>query len=385
MNVAQSTFHSELKPLLTEQARPCLSLYLTTHRALPDRQQNPIRYKNLVKQLEESLRRRCSPSETDMLLDPFRALANDEMVWTHPWDGLAVIGAPDQFRVIKLHQPVPDLAIVADSFHLKPLLRTMQGTGRYQVLSLNRGRINLFEGNRDSLDEVQLAEGVPRTVEEALGSEYTDPYGSLVSFGGADRGSAVHHGQGSKKDEVDIDQERFFRAVDRAILEHHSKPSGLPLILAALAEYHTPFRRISHNSFLLERGIEVDASSLTADQLRERAWEAVEPEFRARIEKLAEVYQFARSKELGSDDLRKIAMAAAESRVDTLLVEADRRIPGQLNPETGSMALRKKDDPQADDLLDDLAELVLNRGGEVLVLPPGDMPAKTGVAAIYRF
>ena len=33
---------------------------------------------------------------------------------------------------------------------------------------------------------------------------------------------------------MDIDRDRFFRAIDRAILEHHSRPSGLPLMLATL-------------------------------------------------------------------------------------------------------------------------------------------------------
>jgi hypothetical protein len=34
---------------------PCLSLYQPTHRRHPDNQQDPIRFGNLVKQLEESL------------------------------------------------------------------------------------------------------------------------------------------------------------------------------------------------------------------------------------------------------------------------------------------------------------------------------------------
>ena len=36
-------------------------------------------------------------------------------------------------------------------------------------------------------------------------------------------------------------------------------------------------------------------------------------------------------------------------------------------------------------MLDDLAELVLNTGGEVVVVPTDRMPTDTGVAAVYRF
>jgi len=46
------------------------------------------------------------------------------------------------FRVYRLQRPVPELAIVADSFHTKPLLRILQSADRYQVLALTAtGRV----------------------------------------------------------------------------------------------------------------------------------------------------------------------------------------------------------------------------------------------------
>ncbi len=375
----------ELRNLFGEQQPPCLSLYLPTHRRYPENQQDPICYKNLVKALEGSLLERYSASEVVPILEPFHVLANDRDFWNHTWDGLAVLGAAGVFRVIQLHRPVPELAVAADTFHIKPLLRNLQSADRYQVLRLNRREIQLFEGNRDHLDEVELAAGVPRTVTEALGDELTEPHQTVTSHGGTARGSSMRHGHGSKKDELDIDQERFFRAVARPILEHHSRPSGLPLILAALTEYHALFHQVAHNPFLMAKGIEVDASSLTTEQLRQRAWAVVEPEFRARLKKLADAFEEARSKGLGSDDMTHVAQAAAESRVESLLVEAERRIPGRLQPETGAISLSRAEDPQVDDLLDDLAVLVLSRGGDVIVVPAADMPGTTGVAAIFRF
>jgi len=38
-----------------------------------------------------------------------------------------------------------------------------------------------------------------------------------------------------------------------------------------------------------------------------------------------------------------------------------------------------------DDVLDDLAEMVLKMDGQVLVLPRENMPTDSGVAAIYRY
>jgi hypothetical protein len=371
--------------LRAEHVPPCLSLYLQTHRRHPENRQDPIRYRNLLKALEESLLGQYSEGEADTLLSPFRTLARDADFWNHTWDGLAVFGATGLFQVIRLQRPVSELAVVANSFHIKPLLRILQSADRHQVLSLNRRQIKLFEGNRDRLDEVDLAAGVPRTITEALGAELTEPHQTVASYGGTALGSSMRHGHGSKPDELEIDEERFFRAVDRAILEHHSRPSGLPLILAALAQYHTPFRQISRNPFLLDGGIEVDPGSLTIEQLRQRAWNIIEPEFRSRLQVLSDEFEEARSKGLGSDDLSLVALAAAESRVGSLLVEAERRIPGRLDRVSGGLTLSRLKDPQVDDLLDDLAELVLSKGGQVVVVPTVDMPTTAGVAAIFRF
>jgi hypothetical protein len=159
----------------------------------------------------------------------------------------------------------------------------------------------------------------------------------------------------------------------------------MPLILAALRQYHTPFRRVSHNPFLMPNGIEVDASSLTIDQLRQRAWAIVEPEFRLRLAKLIDEIEQAKAKGLGGDDLAAIAQAAVQSRVGSLLVEAERRIPGQVDRKSGRITFDNLEDTQVDDLLDDLAELVLRKGGSVVVVPAADMPSNTGAAAAFRF
>ncbi|MGE5667962.1 MAG: hypothetical protein ACM338_07190, partial [Betaproteobacteria bacterium] len=205
---------------------PCISLYQPTHRHHPDNKQDPIRFRNLVDGAEASLRQRYPNVEVRRLLGPFRALADDQEFWNHTLDGLAVLGSRGTFRVFQLQRAVPELTIVADSFHLKPLVRILQSADRYQVLCLSRREAKLYEGNRDALDEVDLAEGVPRTITEALGDELTEPHRTVASYGGSGRGDpGMHHGHGSKKDEVDSDAERFFRAVDRAILEHHSRPS----------------------------------------------------------------------------------------------------------------------------------------------------------------
>lgn len=366
---------------------PCLSLFQPTHRDHPDNQQDPIRFKNLVKALEESLRQQFASGEIQPLLEPMLALAEDHAFWNCTFDGLAVLRARNMFRVYKLQRPVAELAVVADSFHTKPLLRILQSSDRYQVLALNRHEMKLFEGNRDALDEIEPADGVPRTLTEALGEELTDPRQTVSAYGGRGGGQApMHHGHGGRKDELDHDAERFFRAVDRAVLEHHSKPSGLPLILAALPEHHHMFHELSHNPFLVTESVDVHPDALASiDELRERVWQAIEPRYLARLAGLVDTFGSNKAKGLAADDLAEVARAVVGGRVATLLIEARREIPGRVDASTGELEFGDVSHPELDDVLDDLAAIALKMGGEVVVVPTERMPTATGLAALYRY
>jgi hypothetical protein len=371
--------------LASFKVQPCLSLYQPTHRRHPDNQQDPIRFRHLVKALEASLQQQHAADAVQALIEPFEALAQDHDFWNHTQGGLAVLGAPGLFRVFLLQRPVAELAVVSDSFHTKPLRQWLQSSGRYQVLALSLNKVQLFEGDRNTLDAVVLAAGVPQTMAAALGDERTEPHTSVSSYGGIGGGHmAMHHGQGGKKDEIDGDAERFFRAVGRAVLEHHSRPSGLPLMLAALPEHHHLFREVSHNPLLMASGLMVDPQGLQHDDLRQRAWEVAAPQQAAQQAAWRDAYSAAAAHGLGSEDLSQVAHAAVAGRVATLLVEAERQVAGRIDGSTGRIDPADLGSPRVDDVLDDLGALVESMGGEVHVLPAERMPCRTGVAASFR-
>jgi hypothetical protein len=371
--------------LLADHDPPCLSIYQPTHRHHPDNLQDKIRFQNLLKELTDSLQQKYSGSDVQHLIDPFIALSNDRQFWRHTLDGLAVLGCSGFFKVYRLQRKVAELAVVADSFHLKPLLRIIQSADSYQILGLSRRDIKLFEGNRDALDEINLSPDVPSTITDALGTELTEPHQTVASYGKGADGPAMRHGHGSRKDELDIDIQRFFRIIDRAILDCHSRQSELPLILAALPEYHGVFRQISVNPFLVAEGIDIHPDALSLEALRDRAWQLVEPHYLFRLASISDEFRNALSKGLGSDELTEVAKAAVDGRVATLLLEADRHIPGQIDILSGEIEFEAMSNPEVDDLLDDLGQLVLKMGGQVIIVPSDRMPADTGLAAIYRY
>jgi hypothetical protein len=383
-HTAHTLTKTSLKELVSFQARPCLSLYLGTHRSHPGNQQDPIRFRHLVAALRTSLQHQA-PDAVHALIAPFEALEHDHAFWQHTIDGLVVMGAAEFLRIYLLSRPVADLAVVADSFHTQPLRQFLQSVERYQVLALSLHKVQLFEGNRDSLVAVSLVPEVPRSSSETTSDRQQAPHSSASSHGAMLAGhAAMHHGQGGKKDGMDSEAERFFRAVDRAVQTHHSDVSGLPLMLAALPEHHHLFQAISHNPLLMRQGLQVNPESLSAQELQQRVWAVAAPAQQAQQAAWCDDYAVAKAKGLGSDNLADVAHAAAAGRVSTLLIEAGRLAAGRIDGTTGRIDFAQLEGPRVDDVLDDLGTLVEQKGGQVHVLTADRMPTPTGVAASYR-
>lgn len=360
----------------------CISLYMPTHPAFPQRNENPVVFKNLLRDLRQQLISEHPDADHDTLLEPFEQLQEDEEFWTHQQNGLAVIGGADFFKVLRLPQAVSTRTFICSHPYLTPLIRITQAADNYQVLCLTRDAINLFEGNRDSLTEISLHPDVPTTKEEALGSELTpgDQTGFQQGFGAAgQRGDPYAHESGGndKQAEIDIDRERYFRAVDKAILEHHSRPSSLPLILAALPENQAFYREVSHNPFLQEQGVNPDLSNLDTDKLQQACWQLMSSHFNEQIDEMVQQFKESEHQGLASDKLADIEQAAETGRVATLLVEADRLNVAKIDKYDASN--------EHPDMLEELVLTVIQHGGDIMVMPPQRLSTKTGAAAVYRF
>ncbi|PIC77721.1 hypothetical protein CSV74_03710 [Sporosarcina sp. P19] len=369
---------------LKEQAETCISIYQPTHRYRPENQQDPIRFKNLLQQVHEELSKKYAANEVKSLLAPLEKLEGERPFWAHAGDGLALFATKDRIIAYRLQRPVPELAIVSDSFHIKPLIRVFQSADRYHLLGVNRQQFKLFEGNRYGIEEVEIPEELAKTKDEAIGDQVTESYLGTGNSGGA-AGTAMMHGHGGKKDEIDIDIERYFRYVDRTVAEHYSKPMELPLYLVTLSEYQTQFKELSHNPHLQAEGIKSDFEALSLEQLRKMAWELVEPTYLQKTKDLVENFENAKASDQGSGNIEEIVKAASEDRIRRLVLEDGYLYPGKINLDTGEIQTNNLEESAVDDVLDDLAETVFKTGGEVVVLPKERMPVETGAAAIFRW
>ena len=376
-----------LDRLLEAHQPPCVSIYMPVSPAFPAELEDDKRFHDLLKRAEREVRGAYPALEVQRLMQKCRAAAGEREFWNKRLAGFALFCSPDWMMTVDLPRPVAETVIVADSFHTKPLIRQLQTMDRYQVLCLTRKDVRLLEGDPYALADVPLG-NMPRDIFEAFGEDvHAAP--ETAAAGAAPplthpSSQAIQHRPGMP-DTGAAKTERWFRLVDAGIWERHSRINHLPLILCALPENQSAFRRISKNDCLLEEGIRLDPDHVPLERIRAEAWRVMEPRFQAKVRQAVDNFRAARAHHAGDDDVCAVAKSAAGGKVHTLLVEADRRVGGKLDPQSGQVTIGDINDPKLGDLLDDTAETVLRTGGEVLVMPPDLMPTDTGIAAVYRY
>lgn len=382
----------ELKTLVEKPQSPCVSLYMPMQKAGPDVRQNPIRFKNLIREAEERLdAMEIRHTEAVEFLKQAHELDTSEF-WENQNHGLAIFISPTVFRYYSLPIDLQELVIVSDQFHLKPLLRLTNNDGRFYILALSQKDVRFFEGTRYSVKEVEV-ENLPKSLDAALNYDETaqDSQFRIATSKGGTANSAqqpgAFHGQGSPdRDKHQQDILQFFYAVDHA-LQEKLRNQKAPLVLAGVEYLFSIYQEANTYQHLVESGITGNPEILKPEELHEQALPLVEPLFQQSQKEEMERYQELAGADTGkaSDDVKEIIAAAYYQRVDSLFVPVGRQLWGKFDSEAMSVDLHSEPEPDDEDMLDFAAIHTLLNGGTVYAVEPEEVPSEAPAAAIFRY
>jgi len=370
---------------------PAISIYLPAHRAGTERQQDPIRLKNLLKQAEEVLVQRGMRSpEAEALLTPAWALQRDPALLREGFEGLALFVGDQVFRSFSTSRTLPERIRVGDRFLIRPSLTALVPPLRFYVLALSKKRVRLLEGGADEVYEMNPA-GIPQGLAEAL--KYDD-YERQVQFhsrtpaaaAGRGRRAAVFHGHGGTADTAKEDLLRYFRQVDRGLRELLGETSA-PLLLAGV-DYLLPIYKVANTySQLVPKGVRGNPDEQSAAEIHSEALELLQPYLRRELEDDLAALAEARKSSTASMEVADIITAAHIGRVRSLFVSDDNGAWGSFEPATGEVELHNEPQPEDHDLLDLAASQTLLHGGSVHVMDAEEAIARLGAsaAAIFRY
>ncbi len=370
----------ELDQLAQPQRSPCVSLYLPTHRAGADIEQDPIRLRNAVAAAERELVvLGWRAADAEDLLDPARQLIGDRHFWRHQTDGLALFIAPGVFRTFRVPTTLDEVAVVSTQFHLRPLL-PLVGAEAFWLLALSQNAVRLFRGSRHAVAAVDTRH-TPTSMAEALAHE--DPEKQLQVRSAGPTSTARFHGHGGGDEDDKAALERYFRAVDRGL---HDILLNLPapLLLAGVSYYGPIYRSVSKHPRIIETVLAGNPENLSALELHERAWPLIETELSTQLDDLHDRYAQSRAAGRVAEGIAAVSAAATEGRIELLLLQRDHHCWAPHNQAPAS-EIHDERQPGDIDLLDEMALRTLRAGGDVIVIDDSDMPNGAIAAGVLRY
>ena len=377
-----------LKSLIAEQGKWCVSLYMPIHQVGREQQQDPIRLKNLLAQAETKLLANgLRRPEIQELMRPAEELLWSKDFWQRPGDGLAIFLTNEFHKIYRLPVEFEEQLSIGTSFHFKPLIPCLGRGVRFYVLALSQNNIRLFEGNADTIHEIQL--NFPTSMEEALWTDdpqrHLNMHSGSVSMGGGKAGAGIFHGHDPADDEKK-NILRFFQSVNEG-LNDLLEDKNLPMVLAGV-EYLLPiFREASSHQNLLEDVIEGNPDRENLKELHEQAWAIIKPIFEESQKKAFEKFEQLKGQksDLATSDLEAAVKAAVVGQVETIFVPLTLQKWGKYDAEKHEVIRKEEPSPEAEDLFDFAATQTLLNSGQVFAVPPEQMPGDGEMAAILRY
>lgn len=380
--------HEDLSWLAKErEGKPCVSILMPTNSQAHDIEKDTIRYKNLLREARERLSRHgWRRPKLDQFFRSAEDLLHDETFWRKRADGLAVFISEDEFKWFRTPLELKEEAVLAELFHITPLISVLNRESRYFVLALSQKEARLLdcaaEGTR-RLDLPEASKGLEGTVGyDAPRKEVQFHTGTGDTQGGAKgRRAAIFHGSGgvAEKDKQLIEQ--YFRVVDKDVSKA-LKNQTAPLILAGVDYLFPIYRDVNSYSNLLEAGIEGNPDDAGDKELGQRGWELIEPRLEEAIERALSEYGNLAANGRATTDLEVIVPQAMAGRVMRLFVAHDAHLWGGVD-QGGQAYIHDQRQPGDYDLIDLCALRTLLHGQPVYAISQERLPQGKPMAAIF--
>lgn len=328
-----------------EPDKPKVSIYLPTHRSLPDARQDPILYKNQLQKIQAELEQKYNRRDWGPLMNHLNQIHDDSDFWTYSTEGLAILADETGAQVIHLYQPVPERVVVGQDFDVVPLLRYHEGNHRGYLVDIGRDRVNLYRVNQHGAEKVKEADFMKNFPE--LFDDFDDE--NRMNMGGnrLDATQAVMHGNKAKPEEMEKDREKYFRYINQQLRKFIDKDT--PVIIAGTTENVSEYKELAKGDFYTKQSIEKPFDSIDHNEQRKILRDILRPRYRERMQTELDDYHYQQSQGKTVYGLPKITEQAELGRVKTVFINADY-------------------EPQSQIELNDMIKRVMTSGGEVIIL-----------------
>jgi hypothetical protein len=305
----------EVLQKLASHSGPSLSIFIPTARHGPETRQSAQRLRKLLRSVSDELSGEFGAETAAKLSDAVETLVQNDDMWQHQSDGLAIFVTPSELLSFRLPVAFTESVMVNNRFRLLPLLGYLNSDEAFYVLALAQNSVRIFEASRQRINELPN-DLLPLSMEDALKHEDPERQLQSQSVGGTD---VRFHGHGAGKELDKQALERYFRAVDQGLIELLG-PTNLPIVLACVDYYLPIYQSVTKLPNVLSEAITGNPEHRSATELHTGALAVVAPLHEKRTAETAE--RFTRQVGTGNtmSELTQITEMATQGRIDTLLL-----------------------------------------------------------------
>jgi len=374
----------ELHKLATIHDQHCVSIYIPTSRSGAE-QKGKIILKNNLKEVKSNLQNYgLSETEIEDYLEPAEKLVNDYLFWKNQSDCLVIFLKDQYCKTYTLPIDFDEFNYISDHFYLKPVFNLFQENRKFFILKLSLNEVKIFECTRYAITEIAIEDLVPEKLEDAVGYDLENRSLQFRTGQGGETG-AIYHGQGAGKDDKEVEIEKFFRAVDKGIL-NLMKNENAPLLLACVDHYHPNYTKITGYSNLFNKNISGNPENIDTILLHEKACLLLDDFFQEDKNKYLETFMNLSIGEKTTIDLNDIIPASIDGRVEVLFVSKNEERYGQFDNVNRTLIVDEELKTGEASLFNMAAINTWLNGGKVYLLEPDEMPVKgSKINALLRY
>jgi hypothetical protein len=321
-----------LKPLLESESGIHLTAYLVNRRNLDDLKSQ---LKTVINEANEWLVTAMPPEERKRFLEPLDSLFLNARIFKQMKGNIGIFRTQDLFRVLNIPIEVEQSCQVATSFHVKPLLRWIQMDQEFLLLGIEGDSAHLFIGSQNSFKRVDSI-----LIPEFFRSNQVETFSWLNHW--------------------------------LSELTRNSKPK---LFLAGDQARVSKLQRHLKYSKTVKTPVSNQFSQDNVNAICVAVRTLLKEESQKLLEKSLTEFRFAEEGNRARKNIFQIARAVVQGKVRKLIVTDELNIFGKIDRVSGGLAIHPCDlDHEDDDILDDLAQIVLSNGGEVVIAKRNEIP-----------
>jgi len=365
----------------------CISIFIPTHRAGKKvfQEEDALSLKVQLQHVKKKLAKKGF-YETDIttITAPVQQLIDDHLFWRQQSDGLAIFIAENYFQKYTLPIYFEAFNYIADTFYLKPLMPLFVDDGRFYLMTLELGKVQLYECSQHSITEIIIDDLIPENLQDRVGYDYEEKNLQFRTQQ-AGKGQVMYHGQeakGKRKNEI----KQYFRAINDG-LKPILNDENIPFVLASQDYLFDIYNSVNTYSNFFDKNINSDFKATDILDIHELAWEMISPTFdQNRKDKIA---QFLEAQGTGKTaiGIEKILQKAFKGQVDTLFCENLADIFGTYKIKNDTVIANETEENDTAISLMNLAAIkTFLNGGTVYLLDKNDMPNQhSKINALYRY